>query len=255
MARTDEAYVYGIARPGADEPLPAEGVGGQDVERVEHGDIAALVSFGVETPVKANRRNLMAHTNVLQQVAASRCVLPMRFGIVMPGEAAVKEELLARHEETLQAQLAAFDQLVELDLKVICPEEDMLRAILRERPDLAAMQDGLRDKPPDATYFERIRLGEAIAGAIEESRQALLRRVVEHLEPLAASTEVSEPAHDQMLVNVAFLVERAQVERFDNAAAGLAEELGPDMRFKYVGPLPPFHFVDTAGDPGSVAWA
>jgi hypothetical protein len=72
---------------------------------------------------------------------------------------------------------------------------------------------------------------------------------------MAVGTGVGEPAHDQMLVNVAFLVDRARVERFDEAAAKLAEELGPDLRFKYVGPLPPFHFVDTAADPGSVAWA
>jgi hypothetical protein len=175
--------------------------------------------------------------------------------VVMPGEAAVREELLDAHAQALEAQLDAFAELVELDLKIVCPEEDLLRAIIAGRPDLAELRDRVRELPEDAAYFDRIRLGELVAAAIEETRQSLLRRVVAELEPMAVGTEVGEPAHDQMLVNVAFLVDRARVERFDEAAAKLAEELGPDLRFKYVGPLPPFHFVDTAADPGSVAWA
>jgi hypothetical protein len=255
MSRAGQSYVYGITRSGGGEPLPAEGVGELPVERVERGALAALVSTGVETPVKASRRNLMAHSKVLGEVAASRCVLPMQFGVVMPSESEVQTELLAAHEQALEGQLDTFDSVVELDLKVVCPEEELLGAIIADRPELAELREQIRDKPADATYFERIRLGELVAGAVEETRRALLQRVLRELEPLAAATEVSEPAHEHMLVNVAFLVERAQVGRFDDAAAALAEELGPVIRCKYVGPLPPFHFVATAADPGSPAWA
>jgi hypothetical protein len=56
-------------------------------------------------------------------------------------------------------------------------------------------------------------------------------------------------------VNVAFLVDHDAVSRFDEQVEGLARELGQDLRCKYVGPLPPFHFVETAAEQGNAAWA
>jgi hypothetical protein len=250
-----ERYVYGITRSGPPGILPAAGVGGHPVTRVERGPLAALVSEAPDGPVKANRRNLMAHTEVLQHVVASGCVLPMRFGVVMPDEKTVAEELLAAHEDALSEQLDAFDGLVELDIKVTCPEDVLLRGVLSERPDLAEMRERIRALPDDASYFDRVALGEQVAAAVEDARRALLKRVTGRLEPLALSTAVSEPAHEQMLVNVAFLVERDRIAAFDAEADALARDLGPGMRCKYVGPLPPFHFVDTAADHGSPAWA
>jgi hypothetical protein len=225
------------------------------VARVERGTIAALVSEAPEGPVKANRRNLLAHTEVLQKVVAAECVLPMRFGVVMPSETAVADQLLAAHEDALLEQLTTFHDLVELDLKVVCPEEVLLRTVLTERPELAELRDSLRSRPADSTYFERIRLGELVAAAVEEKRAALVQHTVGRLEPGALGIEVSEPAHEHMLVNVAFLVDRDGVTAFDKEVDTLARDLGPDLRCKYVGPLPPFHFVETAAEHGSAAWA
>jgi hypothetical protein len=255
VAGRDDRYVYGITRSGAARKLPAAGIEGHSVATVEHGQLAALVSEAPEGPVKANRRNLLAHTEVLQEVVSSVCVLPMQFGVVMPSEAAVAEDLLAAHEDALGEQLAAFDDLVELDLKVTCPEDVLLRKVMSERPDLTELRDSLRGRPDDATYFDRVRLGELVAAAVEETRAALVKQTLGRLEPLAVETAVSDPTHEHMLVNVAFLVERAGVGAFDAQAEALARDLGPDLRCKYVGPLPPFHFVETAAGLGSEAWA
>ena len=255
MTASEGRYVYGILRSGAAGTLPAAGVEGAAVALVEHGPVAALVSDAPVGPVKANRRNLMAHSSVLQEMVAEHCVLPMRFGVVMPSDSAVSGELLGAHEQALVEQLDAFAELVELDFKVICPEDELLRSVMVERPELAELREQIRGKPDDATYFDRIRLGELVSAAIEDKRAELLRGVLGRLEPLALSTEIGEPAHDQMLVNVAFLVERKRVPEFDAAAAVIAEKLGPVLRCKYVGPLPPHHFMETAADPGSPAWA
>src|SRR3954449_6778384 len=110
----DERYVYGIVRAEAARDLAAPGVDGRRGARVEHGPVAALVSEAPDGPVKASRRNLLAHTEVLQQVAATECVLPMQFGVVMPNESGVAEELLGAHEDALVEQLGAFERVVEV---------------------------------------------------------------------------------------------------------------------------------------------
>jgi hypothetical protein len=247
--------VYGIVRAEAQAPPPPAGVEGRPVTRVAAGPLAALVSDAPDGPVKASRRNLMAHSGVLQSAVAATCVLPMRFGIVMPSADAVEHELLREHESRLLAQLDAFEDLVELDLKVLCPEEDLLRAVMAERPEIAQLRERLSGQAPEATYYERIRLGELVAGAVAAKRDELVRRVVERIEPLTVETAVGEPAHDDMLVNCAFLAQRTRVKEVDAAVDALGAELGESMRVKYVGPLPPHHFVDTGTGAESTSWA
>ncbi|MEA2448669.1 MAG: hypothetical protein QOG63_601 [Thermoleophilaceae bacterium] len=251
----DGLCVYGIARAGAKLSPPPAGIEGRPVSTLAAGPVAALVSDAPEGPVKASRRNLMAHAGVLQHAVAEACVLPMRFGMVMPDAAAVESELLGEHEERLVAQLDAFEQLVEVDLKLVSPEDEELRAILAERPDIAELRERLKGQAPDATYYERIQLGQMVAEAAEARRAAALTQVVGALEPLTVETEVSDPAHEHMLVNVAFLAERARLAELDVVVRELSTEMGESIRFKYVGPLPPYHFVETAPAAGSASWA
>src|SRR3954449_3087665 len=123
-----DAYVDGVIGAGsAGWRPPGEGVDDPPVELVERDGLAALVSDAPRVPVRANRRNLMAHSRVLQSVIGERCVLPMRFGVAMPDRAAVAEELLARNGEWLASQLSVFETYVELDVRAVCPGGGLLR--------------------------------------------------------------------------------------------------------------------------------
>jgi Gas vesicle synthesis protein GvpL/GvpF len=247
--------VYGIAHSGEELAIAAPGIDGRPVRVIEGGPLAALVSPAPAGVVRGSRKNLLAHTNVLQEAGAECTVLPMRFGVVMPDEDAVRNELLGGHERELLAQLQSLGGLVELDVKVVCPEEVLLRTILAERPDLQALSVRLRGRSPDATYYERIRLGELVASAAAQKRQEFTQLVLDRIEPLAVRAHGGEPAHEQMLVNVAFLVERDRLDELDAAVNSVNDELPPGLRLSYVGPLPPFRFVDAEIDSGTAAWA
>lgn len=249
-----DAYVYGVTAAGTPAPS-AEGVDGRPVELVEHGRLAALVSEAPDVPVRANRRNLTAHSRVLGEVVSERCVLPMQFGVVMPDRDAVRDELLGTHGERLAAQLDAFDPFVELDVRVLCPEDALLRSVLAERVDIAELRTSLGGRDPESSYYERIRLGELVAEAVAQRRQAVEERTAAALEPLAEASERGEPLHEQMLANLAFLVRRADVAPFDAAVEKLGAQLGPAIRVSYVGPLAPHRFVDLGAQDEVGAWA
>src|SRR3954468_21309363 len=114
-----DAYVYGITSADGLKLPSAEGVDGRPVESVTSGALAALVSDAPQTPIKANRRNLLAHSTVLQELVGDRCVLPMRFGVVMPDRDAVTAELLDAHRDELADELEAFAPYVELDVHAL----------------------------------------------------------------------------------------------------------------------------------------
>src|SRR2546423_1154323 len=187
-----DAYVYGVTRASAGWRPSFEGVDEQPVEVVAKGELAGLVSDAPSVPVKTSRRNLMAHSQVLQQVIAERCVLPMRFGVVMPDRAAVEEELLAANGERLEAQLRAFEPFVELDVRALCPEERLLRMVVTGRADLAELREAIRGRPGVATYYDRIRLGELVAQAVAEKREEAAGRIGAAPRPLAGARERRE---------------------------------------------------------------
>src|SRR2546423_9815820 len=105
-------YVYGVVQASAKPADSSTGIEEQRVELVTSGELAAIVSAAPPGEVRGSRRNLMAHTHVLQDAVAEGCVLPMRFGVVMPSHAAVKGGLPGLHAERLPAQSDPFDGLV-----------------------------------------------------------------------------------------------------------------------------------------------
>jgi hypothetical protein len=251
-----DAYVYGVTRAGATERSPGEGIDGQAVEVVACDGLAALVSDAPDVPVKASRRNLMSHSRVLQSVIAHTCVLPMRFGVVMPGREAVEAELLEANRELLEDHLRALDPYVELDVRGLAAEHELLQAVVAERPDIARLRAQLEGRPVESTYHESIRLGELVVHAVADKRDEIARFVLGELEPLAAAAREADLLHEQMVANAAFLVERERVGEFDAAVDALGRRLTePEVRIRYLGPLPPHNFVDLASETEARAWA
>jgi hypothetical protein len=236
-------YVYGVVRAG--ESLPKlDGMNGEPVSAVSAGGLAALTSDVPDEFLEAGREELLTHSRVLEQVQGRETVLPMRFGVVLPDERAVRDELLEPHRDELEAQLGELDGKVEINLKVLHDEATILREFLAERPDAAELRDSLQGKPAEATYYERIRLGELVAEALEGKRELTGAMVIQRLSPHAVAIQASEPVHERMALNASFLVERNAIPGFDEAVEALGEEQGGRIRVKYTGPLPPHSFVE-----------
>jgi Gas vesicle synthesis protein GvpL/GvpF len=126
-------------------------------------------------------------------------------------------------------------------------EERMLREIVHENRNIARRRATLRGRPDDATYYDRIELGELVAEAVERKRQLDAAEVMHALAPVASAVEVGAPRDPRVVVNASFLVERARLAKFDRALERVAAAQSERMRFKCAGPLPPHSFVELAG--------
>jgi hypothetical protein len=232
-------YVYGVVRPADALSISSPGVGdgGTPVGVVSHGDLGALVSpFGGEV-VKANRRNLTAHSDVLQEALEATTVVPMRFGVVMPSEQAVVEELLrARHDE-LGRLLDSVAGRVELSVKAFYRGDVALREVLRDDPAIARLSRATRGQPEAATYYDRVRLGQLVADAVRAKRVADAAPILERLRPIAQHVVVDEELPERMVLKAAFLVERERVPEFDHAVDEIARDGSERLQLKYLGPL------------------
>jgi hypothetical protein len=238
-------YVYGVVR--ADDKGPrARGIGRKQVRIIRADGLGALTSDVPPGDLEAGRNELLAHSRVLERALEQGTVLPMRFGVVMPSESAVREQLLEPHRGELEAQLEEMEGKFEVNLKAIYEERALLTEVLRERPEIAKLREELRGQPEDATHFERIRLGEMIAGAVNEKRDLDADQILQRLAPHIVAAEVGDPVHERMALNASFLIDRSARKAFDQEVDRIAAEQGERMRFKYTGPLAPHSFVELA---------
>jgi hypothetical protein len=111
--------------------------------------------------------------------------------------------------------------------------------------------------PSDATYYDRIRLGELIAEALSTKGRRDADSILSRLVPLAVDHSVEDEPHEWSLLTVSFLLERSALEQFQSAVAGLADSTERRLQMRCLAPLPPYSFVALALEPieGGVAWA
>lgn len=239
-------YVYGIVESGADAPA-GQGMAGAPVRVVSDDGTAALVSDLSQRKLELGRDEVLTHARVLGEALERGTVLPMRFGIVLDGDEEVKARLLEPHAAALREQLARFGGKVEINIRATYDEQAVMREVLAENPEIARLRDAIQGKPDDATYYERIELGERVAAAVERKRDLDAQHIIEALSVVTEGVEVSAPGHERVALSASFLVARDRLKQFDEVLDAFAEGQGGRLRFKYTGPLPPHSFVEFAG--------
>jgi hypothetical protein len=239
-------YMYCIIRCPEPRQFTNRGIGerGDVVNTVHFMDLAAVVSDSPIIEYDSSRRNMMAHTLVLEEVMREFTILPVRFGTIAPSAEAIQEKVLKRRFGELHGLLQEMEGRVELGIKAFWYEGIIFQEIVEENQAIRHLRDSLTGRRPEETYYERIRLGEMIESAMWKKRDEDAERILVHLRPLAYQTQANKVAMDRMVLNAAFLVEKARQPEFDTAVRLLDEEMGKRLIFKYVGPVPPYNFVN-----------
>ena len=238
---TARSYVYGVV---AHAPLPAapRGLHGAPIRVVDDGPVAAVASDLAARP-RGTREELLAHFSVIEEVGGGRTILPIRFGTLFRSDQEVRESLLRPRAEALAGLLREMDGHVEVTLKAWYREEAILREVVEEQRGVRRLRAQTADRSEDGTYFERIRLGELVLGALAEKRARDGAVILDRLAGLAERVDVGEPTGDYGVVRASFLVRRDRVERLDRAISALEDAMGDRIRFRPAGPHPPYSFV------------
>jgi hypothetical protein len=239
-------YMYCIIR--CPEPIQFTNLGigerGDIVHTVHFEDLAAVVSNSPIVEYDSSRRNMMAHTLVLEEVMQDFTILPVRFGTVAPSVEAIQEKLLKRRFGEFHGLLQEMEGRVELGLKAFWYEDAIFNEIVEESPPIRRLRDSLMGRPSEETYYERIRLGEMVEAAMWKKRDEDAEKILTPLRSLVRETRANKVITDRMVVNAAFLVDEDCQAEFDKAIERLDQEMGKRLIFKYVGPVPPYNFVN-----------
>ena len=248
MSETQAAtgkYIYGIISCGEPREFTSPGLEerGARVHTVLISDLAAVVSDSPVREWERSRRHMMAHTAVLEEVMQEFTLLPVRFGTVAPSAETLQEQVLQRRNDELTGLLAKLEGRVELGLKAFWLEAAIFQEIVADSPPIRKLRDKLLGRSVEETYFDRARLGEMVEASMEQKRDEYADQLLARLRPLAGEYKLNQLLIDRMVLNGAFLVDRDRQAEFDEAVRQLDEEMGDRLKFKYVGPVPPYNFV------------
>jgi hypothetical protein len=236
MAEGNRLLLYCIADAAA--ALPRDGHEGRagGLLRIVRGGLAAVVSplaeaARVEAPEKAE---LLEYARVIRSLHAAADVLPMRFGGVLSGEAAVRAHLEDQREAYLHA-LTRVAGCVELGV----------RALLSASPPPTA--PGMAVKPMSgsgAAWLEARRRHYSAEGRLRDQCVALEQALLSKVAPLCREHRTEFPAPrpgEPALCSLYFLVPREHVLAFRTAVSAIPAGFQTDITLS--GPWPPFNFV------------
>jgi hypothetical protein len=237
-------YVYCIIRLNRPREFGEIGIGGSKrVYTVQHHDLAAVVS---DTPIviyDPTRENVLAHEFVNETVMREFTVIPMSFGTVFRSEDDVSE-LLRSAYQAFNDVLDKMRDKIEFGLKVLWDREKVIANIETENDEIRRLKDEISRNAASSTYFARMQLGRLVEAALEEQGNLFVADVHEELKRVAVASRSNKVIGDRMILNAAFLVERARERPFDEKVKEISRRYEDVLTFKYTGPWPPYNFVN-----------
>ena len=234
-------YVYGAVPPGTQ----LDGLLGLDdvqVRVVESEGVGLVLSTIALDRPPGRRAELLAHSRVVDALAATGAVVPVRFGTITLDEVDAVEEVLG--DPGLPRLLERLTEVVQLNLRATYDEAVVLAEVVRDDPVVADLRRRTRDLPEGAMHPDLVRLGERVSRALDAIRAADGQDLTSRVEPLAVALRPRPVGGTDGLLDVALLVERQHHEQVEQHLEDLAEELHPRVRLRLVGPVPPYDFVE-----------
>jgi hypothetical protein len=240
-------FVYGVAPADADLPRMT-GVADNPIKAVVHDQVMAVVGeVDLDQPVM-RKADLTAYHQVLDRLASEGPVVPVRFGSALPDEEGVIDGLLNRSDE-LVALLEALAGRSQFSLRARYVEEAVLGEVVATDPVIRDLNDRTRGVPEDASWSDRIRLGELVAQAVERRRHDDAQDLLEAVEPLVVEHRVLRGSGLDHVLEVALLVDDERRPELEQTLEAYAEAVHERIRLRLLGPLAPYDFVgDTRWD-------
>jgi hypothetical protein len=238
-------YVYGIvsaSSPGVPEEVT--GVDGTAVELIRHEDLAAAVGVITAERPPGRRADLVAHSEVVDALAAAGPVVPVRFGSVAASRRAVVEDLLVPEADRFRHLLAELNGRAQFNLRATYLEPAVLAEIVSENPEVAALRERTRDLSEEESYADRVRLGELVARAMDAKRELDSQVVLDAVLPHSSAYRLRSGTGVNHLLDAVFLVEDDQRASFEETLESLAEGMHERARLRLLGPLAAYDFVE-----------
>jgi len=230
--------VYAVLAAGAGPwEAPRAGVAGRTLRRVVAGGLAAVVSrlgSGDETP---DVTRALEYAAVVDALHAAGTIVPMRYGCVVAGAAALATLLQQRGAE-YRRLLATVDGCAEMAVRLALPGAPAPKPPNGNGHDAHGAGPGEAYLRRRQAVFAAADREQHLLGVAEDELRAAVVDLVVAMRPERCRGRTPAGLPERAL---AFLVRRGNVEAFRAAVVRLRRQSGARLRVS--GPWPPYTFV------------
>jgi hypothetical protein len=242
-------YIYGIIEEPEVRRFSFPGVGDAEVYTINHDGIAAIVSDTQLQEIDPIRKNVHTHTVVQDELLKEYTLLPMGFGMIAASEDEVRR-LLKKNCEGLVNELNRLAGKVEVEVKVFWDREAVIKELQGENQELTKLQSKIRSAlSTNEAQRLLIETGKLVERIVADWKARYAERVCAILGQLALDTQLNNPVGIQNILNASFLINRSREVEFQQEVYKLDSEFRGKVNFKYVGPLPPYNFINLKLEP------
>ena len=237
--------IYAITAGGLQDLGNLVGINKSDIYTIEKESISFVVSdLTPSSPrPRPDRRNIMAHNEILKQLMTKTSVLPVRFGTVATGESAVKRFCTEYNAELLE-QLDHVQDRVEMGIRVTWNVPNIYDYFVDNYPELRAERDRVYDGNKNPRRDDRINLGHLYDDFVKEARLSHQNVLEEMVLPSCDEIHSIPPKDEKVVVNLACLVQRADLEVFEQHVFEAGKTLDNTYEIELNGPWAPHNFVE-----------
>ena len=235
-------YMYAIV-PGAEERSFGQiGLNGAKVYTISGNQASAVVSDIPIGKIRPERKNFAAHQVVLKTLLDRGDLLPMVFGNISYGTAAVKK-FLDQNESAISRALKRVSGKVEMGLRVNLDVPNIFEYLVRTYEELRIARDEFLRPNREPTQDEKIELGRLFQNILESTRDQHMETVSKALAACCSEIKRNKCVDEREVMNLACLVDRDAVEKLKDGVFKAASLFDDNFAFDYNGPWAPHNFV------------
>jgi len=238
-------YLYCLIKEKKSKEFNVLGIEGGKVYTISEGELSAVVSDAGIKEYPISRENTLTHQKVIEEVMKEYDVLPISFGTVAESEKNIREKILKLKTRELSNALEKIKGKVELNLKAVWLDLPSIfqEMVKKNREIQAAKREASKVSGMAGTNL-RIEVGKMVASLLEKKKEREANTILKPLKKIAEDFKENKVQLDQVIFNAAFLISKEKEKEFDEEVSKLGEKYDGRIRFLYVGPLPPFNFVE-----------
>lgn len=222
-------------------------IANEEIYTISYQDISALVRDSDIVDYTRMRKDILArllvdHQTVIERIMATQdTIIPMRLGTYALDETEVKE-ILNKGYNLIKHILEKVRDKIEIDVAATWSNFNVMMKEAGEEREVKEFKERLLANPKGITVDDQMRIGFMLKKVLDDRREEFARRMLERLRDLSEDTRTHELMDDNMVLNSAFLINKAKHKDFEIRVEELNIEFAEKLNFRCVGPLPPYSF-------------
>lgn len=245
----EKKYLYCVIKERNPKRFDFLGQDGKKVYPINEGNLTIVVSDTSKDEFSFIKEYLICHQRVIEEVMEEGYdVLPVRFGTAAKSVQDIREKILKAKRKELLETFPITEGRVELGLRALWKDmSSIFQEIMAENKEIQRAKKQAQKNP---LQMRIAGVGELIQKALDLKRKEEAERILISLKKLAVDFKEREllrsrePLKDLMILSSAFLVPKENEEEFDKKVEALIKEHDKRIKFIYMGPIPPFNFVE-----------